>query len=183
MISIQKYKINEITFLLFILTAYYVFNKKENKSYYITSKFWLGISPEIVKKISIIQIIGYIGGLYWYINIKNNPPYNGILNYTIFNNKIYDILVFLFLIGYILWTLSLLQPKLIEKKTLTKSLFSTVPVFIIAIITILALIGTFEATNISPFTLFCIMLLNINTVLIDSIGWNYILLKQTFYIN
>jgi len=55
MISIQKYKINEITFLLFILIAYYVFNKKENKSSYITSKFWLGISPEIVKKISKIK--------------------------------------------------------------------------------------------------------------------------------
>lgn len=180
MISIQKHRINEIALLVFILTLYYVFNKQEIKSSYITSKFWLGISPEIVQMILLLQIIGYIGGGYWYFNIKKNPPYNGILNYTIFNNKIYDILVFLFLIGYILWTLSLLQPKLIEKKTLTKSLFSIIPVLIVALVSILALIGTFEASNTSLFTLISIILLNIVTVLIDAIVWNYILLKQTF---
>lgn len=183
MISIQKYKINEITFLLFILTVYYVFNKKENKSSYFTSKFWLTLSPEIVKMLIPLQILAAIGGVYWYISIKKNPPKKGLLSYNFLNNKMYDILVFLFLIGYIIWTLSLLQPKLIEKKTLIKSLVTTVPVFIVSIITILALIGTFEAKNISSFTLFCIMLLNINTVLIDAIVWNYILLKQTLYKN
>ncbi len=183
MISIQKYRLNEIAFFVLILTVYYVFNKKENKSSYITSKYWLGLSPEIVKKISLLQIIGYIGGGYWYFNIKKTPPNNGVLNYTVFNNKIYDILVLLFLIGYIAWTFCLLQPNLIEKKTLTKSLLTIVPVLIVAIVSILALIGTFEARNISLFTLFCILLLNIVTVLIDAIVWNYILLKQTFYIN
>ena len=156
MISIQKYKINEITFLLFILTAYYVFNKKENKSSYITSKFWLGTSPDIVKVLVPLQILAGIGGVFWYLSLLNNPPKKGLLSYNFLNNKMYDILVLLFLIGSIMWPLSLLQPDLIEKKTLTKSLLCCLGLFIAAFAGLLAQAGSFEADNISPLAILVI---------------------------
>ena len=183
MISIQKYKINELAGLSVILLYYYVFTKKEFKSSYLTSKFRLGTSPEIVKMLIPLQILAGIGGVYWYLSMKKNPPKKGLLSYNFLNNKMYDILVLLFLIGSILWPLSLLQPNLIEKKTLTKSLLCCVGLFIAAFAGLLAQAGSFEANNISPLALLGITLLNTTVILNDGIGWSARLLHQTLYKN
>ena len=183
MISIQKYKINELAALTVILLYYYVFTKKEFRSFYLTSKFWLGTSPEIVKILVPLQILAGIGGVFWYLSMKKNPPKKGLLSYNFLNNKMYDILVLLFLIGSILWPLSLLQPNLIEKKTLTKSLLCCLGLFIAAFAGLLAQAGSFEANNISPLALLGITLLNTTVILNDGIGWSARLLHQTLYKN
>jgi len=181
MISIAKYKINELTGLSVVLLYFYVFTKDEFRSFYLTSKFWLGISPDVVKIIVPLQILAGIGGIYWYLSMKNNPPKKGLLSYNFLNNKMYDILVLLFLIGSIIWPLSLLQPDLIEKKTITKSLLSCLGLFIAAFAGLLAQAGSFEADNISPLAVICITLLNTTVILNDGIGWTARLLHQTLY--
>ena len=93
----------------------------------------------------------------------------------------YDLLVLLFLFGSILWPLSLLQNKLIENKTIFKSLLSCFGLFIAAIAGILLQAGTFEANNISPSTIISITLFNTTIILSDGIGWCARLLYQTLY--
>jgi|TARA_B110000444_G_C18851718_1_gene606314 hypothetical protein len=181
MISIEKYKINELMGIIVVLLYYFVFTKKEFRSSYITSKFWLGISPSIVKMLIPLQILAAIGGLYWYFSMINNPPASGLLSYNLSNNKMYHIIVFMFLFGSILWPLSLLQNNLLENKTLIKSLFSCLGLFIAAIAGILAQAGSFEANNISPMALLGISLFNMTVVLNDGVGWSARLLYQTIY--
>ena len=183
MISVEKYKINEIMGIIVVLLYYFVFTKKENRSSYIDSKYWLGISPVLVKTVIPLQLLAAVGGLYWYYSVKKNPPKIGLLSYNIFNNKMYDLLVLLFLIGSIIWPLSLLQNNLIEKKTLNKSLICCMGLFIAAIAGILAQAGSFEANNISPLALLGITLFNTTVVLNDGIGWCARLLYQTIYKN
>ena len=93
----------------------------------------------------------------------------------------YHIIVFMFLFGSILWPLSLLQNNLLENKTLIKSLFSCLGLFIAAIAGILAQAGSFEANNISPMALLGISLFNMTVVLNDGVGWSARLLYQTIY--
>tara|TARA_B100001769_G_scaffold108853_1_gene84640 strand:- start:819 stop:1112 length:294 start_codon:yes stop_codon:yes gene_type:complete len=93
------------------------------------------------------------------------------------------LVVLLFLIGSIIWPLSLLQNNLIEKKTLNKSLICCMGLFIAAIAGILAQAGSFEANNISPLALLGITLFNTTVVLNDGIVWCARLLYQTIYKN
>jgi len=130
-----------------------------------------------------LQILAAIGILIWYKNIRDTPPNNVILSYKMLNNPMYEILVFLFLFGSILWPLSLLQNKLIEQKTMKKSLYCCSGLFIAAISGILLQAGSFEAYNISPESLLGITFFNTTIVLNDGIGWSARLLYQTLYDN
>ena len=82
-----------------------------------------------------------------------------------------------------MWPLSLLQPDLIEKKTLTKSLLCCLGLFIAAFAGLLAQAGSFEADNISPLAILGITFLNTTVILNDGIGWSARLLHQTLYKN
>ena len=180
MISIEKYRINELLAITILILYFYVFKIKENQSYF-KSKYWLGISKNLIKSLIPLQILAAIGAIVWYTNIRNNPPDIGLLSYKLFNNPMYDLLVLLFLFGSILWPLSLLQNKLIENKTIFKSLLSCFGLFIAAIAGILLQAGTFEANNISPSTIISITLFNTTIILSDGIGWCARLLYQTLY--
>jgi len=174
MISIQKYKINEFAAITVLALYYYSF-----KNDYINSKFWLGIPQNVITALIPLQILAAVGGLIWYISIRENPPDIGLLSYNIFNNPVYDILVFFFLLGSILWPISLMQHELIENKTLLKSLLCCSGLFIAAISGILLQAGSFEANNITPLALAGITLFNTTVVLNDGIGWSARLLYQT----
>ena len=180
MISIKKYMINELAGITVLAVYYYIFNIKENQTYF-DSKYWLGISPNLIMALIPFQILAGIGAIIWYKSIRDNPPNIGLLNYRILNNPMYDILVFFFLFGSILWPLSLLQHKLIEQKTISKSLFCCFGLFIAAISGILLQAGSFEANNITPLALIGITLFNTTVVLNDGIGWSARLLYQTLH--
>ena len=177
--SIEKYKINEIAGFLVLVLYYYVFTKEENQSSYLNSKFWLGVNPNIVKLLIPFQILAGIGGVYWYQHIRKNKQTTGLLSYEIFNNKMSDVLVLVFLIGSILWPISLLQKDLLEKKTMTKSLICCSGLFMAAIAGIMLQAGSFESNNISGLALLGITLFNTTVVLNDGIGWCARLLYQT----
>ena len=180
MISIKKFMINEMLGIIVLILYFYVFSIKENQSYF-KSKYWLGVSPNNIKVLLPLQILAGIGILIWYKHIRNTNPNKGILSYTVLNNPMHDILVFFFLVGSILWPLSLLQNQLIEKKTIVKSLRCCSGLFIAAISGILLQAGSFEADNISPIALLGITLFNTKVVLNDGIGWSARLLWQTIY--
>lgn len=174
---IKEYYINELLSIILMLLYYYVFVIKNDQSYF-NSKFWLNIPSNNIIILLFFQILAAIGILVWYKNIKNTNISKGILSYELFNNKLYDILIFTFLIGSIFWALSLLQSKLIEEKTLFKSLISCSGLFIAAISGILLQAGSFEA-NIPPHALLGIIFFNTVIVLNDGIGWSARLLYQT----
>lgn len=163
---------------IIVLVLYYFVFKNHS---YIESKYWLKISRNNIMVLIPLQILAGIGMLIWYKNIRKTPPIKGLLSYKILNNPMYDILVFFFLLGSILWPLSLLQNKLIEHKTMKKSLYCCSGLFIAAISGILLQAGSFEADNISPISLLGITFFNITVVLNDGIGWSARLLYQTLY--
>ena len=172
---IKEYYINELLCIILMLLYYYVFVIKNDQSYF-NSKFWLNIPSNNIIILLFFQILAAIGILVWYKNTQHISK--GILSYELFNNKLYDILIFTFLIGSIFWALSLLQSKLIEEKTLFKSLISCSGLFIAAISGILLQAGSFEA-NIPPHALLGIIFFNTVIVLNDGIGWSARLLYQT----
>lgn len=180
MLSIKKYRINELAALTVLVLYFYIFKVKENQTYF-ESKYWLGVSKNTIMGLIPLQILAGIGILIWYINIRKIAPDKGILSYTFLNNPMYDILIFFVLFGSILWPLSLLQNKLIEEKTMTKSLLCCSGLFIAGISGILLQAGSFEADNISPISLIGLTLFNTTVILNDSIGWCARLIYQTLY--
>jgi hypothetical protein len=182
MYSIQKYKINELLAISILIIYYYIFKVKGKKNdTYFNSKYWLGVSQNVIKYLIPLQIGAGIGGLIWYKYMRDNPPDKGFLSIMFLNNYMFDILVCIFLIGSILWPISLLQKNIIENKTLIKSLLCCSGLFIAALSGILMQAGSFECDNISPIALLGITIFNVTIILNDGIGWSSRLLYQTIH--
>ena len=179
--SIRKYRINELAIIILFICFFYFFKKESNLN--LQSKYLLNISSNNVLFLLILQVLGIIGFIIWFINIRITPPNKGILSYDFLDNPMYEVLIFFILFGYILWILSLNQTDLIENKSILKSLFSCIGLFIAAICGILIQAGCFEADNISLLSLIGITIFNTSIVLNNGIGWCARLIYQTLYQN
>ena len=179
--SIRKYRINELAIIILFICFFYFFKKESNLN--LQSKYLLNISSNNVLFLLILQVLGIIGFIIWFINIRITPPNKGILSYNFLDNPMYEVTVFFILFGYILWILSLNQTDLIENKTILKSLFCCIGLFIAAICGIIIQAGCFEADNISLLSLIGITIFNTTIVLNNGIGWNARLIYQTLYKN
>ena len=179
--SIKKYRINESAIIILLFCFFYFFKKENNLT--LESKYWLNISSNKILFLLILQILAIIGFIIWFINIRITPPDKGILSYNFLNNPMYDVLIFFILFGYILWILSLNLNDLIENKTIFKTLFCCIGLFIAAICGIIIQAGCFEADNISLISLIGITIFNITIVLNNGIGWCARLIYQTLYQN
>jgi len=134
-----------------------------------------------VKALVPFQLLSGIGAISWVYDIRKNPPKSGILKEKIFKEPVYEILITTFLIGSIMWPLSLKQKNITTQKTKKKTLLSVVGLLIAAVSGIIAQAGTFENDNSSVQSLISITVFNITVVLLDGIGWSSRIIYQTLH--
>lgn len=177
---IRKYYINEIISLIILASYYVVFSKNNDGGGYINSKFWLGVSENNVKALIPLQLAAAVGALIWVKTLRDQPAQKGLLSYKLWGESVFEIIILLFLVGSVIWPWSLLQPKLIESPTMTKTLICCTGLFIAAIAGIMAQAGSFEA-DIPWYALISITVFNLTVVLNDGVGWSARLIHQTLY--
>lgn len=147
-------------FGLLVLITYYLYLIKDSKSNYINHPFWFGIPPNIVKMLTIFQILGLIGFLITIISWIIYPPRNGIMK----GNNLFYILV-VFLISAMIW------PIATHHKIHWLVVLSLI---VTAISSILLLAGTIEEKNedIKWYKVLGMLSLCVVTVLSDGVLWN-----------
>ena len=77
-----------------------------------------------VKALVPFQLLSGIGAISWVYDIRKNPPKSGILKEKIFKEPMYEILITTFLIGSIMWPLSLKQKNITTQKPKKNSIIS-----------------------------------------------------------
>ena len=140
-----------------VLTAY-ILCFRDKGANYITHPYWLGMSPDLVWVLVVLQIFAAIGFLTAIITWIRIPPVGGILD----NDRLWMFVGF-FILSAIVWPIALRYD---VKWLVVMSLIST------AIATILLLAGSIEETKPRLHVVIGLIALNVVTVLADGVLWN-----------
>lgn len=160
-----------VTFALLgmlVLWSYILCFRSSNKSEkstssfldpYVTSTYWYGMSPHLVKTIMAFQILAIIGAFMGTVSFLSNEPSEGIGS-----NRRYQMFIVMFLVSSLIWPWSLVSGK--SKVFTSGSLVSA------AVACILLIASAAEDANPSRVPIVGWVLLSTTTVLIDSVAWN-----------
>jgi hypothetical protein len=152
-----------IILAVLVLVCYFIFLKSKEKTSYFTSPFWFGIPKNIVKFLTILQILAAIGFLVAIISWIKNPPQGGIMEKYLFPNLL------LFFISAIIW------PIAVNKNIVWLTVLSLV---LTAISSILLLAGSIEENKPRLHIVVSLIFLCIVTVLGDAVIWNANYIKK-----
>jgi predicted signal transduction protein with EAL and GGDEF domain len=151
-----------------ILISYYIVLGKWSKQSdsYTTHPFWFGLDKNIVKILTIFQLLAVIGFLTGTISWLKNPPKEGIMS----RQNILFLTIAVFFLSAALWPYT----------TYYKKVWLTVSVLIItAISCILLLAGSVEENNPRWYIFLGFLFLCITTVLGDGVIWNANYIKKS----
>ena len=152
---------------ILVLVFYFIFLKSNQKgdvkTNYFTSPFWFGIPMNIVKILTIFQILAAIGFLIAIISWLKKPPKGGIMEKYLFPNLL------LFFISASIW------PIAVNKNIIWLTVLSIV---LTAISSILLLAGSIEEKNPRIHIVISLLFLCIVTVLGDAVIWNANYIKK-----
>ncbi len=147
-----------------VLICYFIFLKSKEKSTYFTSPFWFGIPKNIVKILTIFQILAAVGFLIAIISWIKKPPQGGIMEKYLFPTLL------LFFISAIAW------PIAVNKNIVWLTVISLI---LTAISSILLLAGSIEEKEPRLHIVISLIFLCIVTVLGDAVLWNANYIKKS----
>jgi len=160
-------KIFEIILLsifgILVIICYFIFLKSKQKTTYFTTPFWFGIPTNIVKFLTIFQILAAIGFLIAIISWIKKPPQGGIMEKYLFPNLL------LFFVSAIVW------PIAVNKNIIWLTVLSLI---LTAVSSILLLAGSIEEKNPRVHIVISLLFLCIVTVLGDAVIWNANYIKK-----